>query len=91
MSKKIVHRHQEYDHALLGEALPMLMANIEDGLVLAGAKPGEDYTHRDLYEGAMRLIGISWKRGKGPGLDFRTEHFPMECVEEGSSVGGSGR
>lgn len=52
------------DPTVITDLLSILMANIEDSLLQSGAKPGVDYTFRDLAGWAMPLIAEGWREGK---------------------------
>ena len=45
------------------------MLNIEESLIAAGAKPGEDYTYNDLMDHATKLY-TAGKDIKMPGLEI---------------------
>lgn len=86
----IVHRYRSYDHKHLTDAVSLLMANLEDALIQTGAEAGNDYTHRDLFEAAMRLMAVTWQKEPDNllGSQFSIEHYPHECRDSGRSRSG---
>lgn len=54
---------------LLSEMLGMIAFNIEDGLLLLGAKPGVDYTYVDLLALAEPYVRKRWNNNH---LDIET-------------------
>lgn len=60
LTRPLVSREINTFSNLLGH----LMAKIEDSLIKSGAKPGTDYTFRDLSGWAMPLVQIEWKAGR---------------------------
>lgn len=58
----------ESNRTLIGR-LYILMLNIEESLIAAGAKPGEDYTYNDLMNHAIKLY-TAGKDIEMPGLEI---------------------
>lgn len=54
--ERLVTRYSNMEtHYDFGDCLACWMANIEDGLLTAGAEPEEDYDIMDLYEKAFPM------------------------------------
>jgi hypothetical protein len=58
----------ESNKTLIGR-LYILMLNVEESLITAGAKPGEDYTYNDLMDHAIKLY-TAGKDIEMPGLEI---------------------
>lgn len=67
----------------LEDLLHLMMANVEDGLLNAGARPGKDYTYRELLQAATPLVRSIFNRGD---VSFQTEFNPdmFRVIEVGS-------
>lgn len=53
MSTPLLHNITETDPKALDDVLLIMAKNVEASLITAGAKPGDDYSIRDLYSWAM--------------------------------------
>ena len=82
--KPLVPRRARYDVNLLSDLIALMMANVEDALLEAGAKPALDYNHLDLlkeaspfvlsmvnsYEGDQLQITCEWPHQEGEHSGF---------------------
>lgn len=50
---RIVKEYDSYDTDSLTDVLMIIMTDIEDALLQAGAEPGKDYNYRDLMNWAI--------------------------------------
>ena len=62
--QRLTRTYDTVDTTTLPDLLAVLLANIEDGLLAAGARPDVDYTFRDLLDAAMPIIRDQWNAGK---------------------------
>lgn len=70
MSKdRLIPREASESNKTLIGRLYILMFNIEESLITAGAKPAEDYTYNDLMEHAIKLYTSS-EDIEMPGLEI---------------------
>lgn len=62
----------------LGDELHAVSFSIEQGLINAGAKPGVDYTHLDLFKLAQPFVLQMFKKGS---MEYT---YPADEVSDGN-------
>ena len=62
------------DPTCLEDLLLVMAKNVEATLRAAGAKPGTDYNHRDLFTMALPFAVEVWKKSDGQ-MTFVTDNF----------------
>lgn len=78
VDKPLVRRYARYNSDHLSNLLAMMMANVEDALIEAGAKPGLDYNHLDLLREASPFVLSMFNDDRGKPLKFTCEYWPHE-------------
>lgn len=68
--KPLVRRFARYNLDQISDLLAMLMANVEDALIEAGAKPGLDYNHLDLLREASPFVLSMLNHDRGKPMEF---------------------
>lgn len=56
--------YQDLDATVFEDFLSLAASNVESALLENGARPNEDYTHKDLITLAMPLVVEQFKAGK---------------------------
>ena len=57
---RLVHPYSITDPTVMSDFILCVMAAVEDGLISAGAKPGQDYDYRDLLQAATPIVARQW-------------------------------
>lgn len=77
--RRLIEVFNYYDQTLLSEVIAMMAANVEDGLLKAGAEPGVDYTIRDVMTWTMPLVHGVFLHNEGEfAQEFRNKYRPHE-------------
>lgn len=74
MADRLTRTSTGYAESTIEDLISMVMANVEDGLLGAGAKPGKDYTMNDLINWSMPFVHkLREQEGSKWGQEWSTE------------------
>jgi|GEM_PF-3919742 len=72
-----------YREESLEDLIAIVMANVEDGIRIAGAQPEKDYTMRDLIEWSMPLVHSLLEGDDGLGDSLKKEWHKDDSAKLG--------
>lgn len=88
MTNKLIRDYEVTDHSSLEDLLLVMAKNVEDSMLQAGAKPGDDYTILDLYKLAQPFALDVFKKMimlplRSLGLPIKTINIKFKILKGG--------